>query len=133
MILVADANVLFSLIKKDSVTSKLAEKHNIKLISPEFVIKELCNHKEEILSKTGVSIKQAVESLEKKVDFIDLKEYQDFIKKASKIIEDPKDIDFMALALKFNLSIWSNDKHFKKQSEVKVFSTKEIILLFNGV
>ena len=49
------------------------------------------------------------------------KEYTEFV----------KDIDFFALAVKIGCPIWSNDKLFKKQSEVLVFTTIEIIELFD--
>ncbi len=40
------------------------------------------------------------------------------------------DIDdslFLALAMSLNCPIWSNDKHFKRQSFVKAFTTQELI------
>jgi len=43
---------------------------------------------------------------------------------------DPKDTIFLATALSVEGSaIWSNDKHLKRQSLVKCYSTKEIIEL----
>jgi predicted nucleic acid-binding protein len=38
-----------------------------------------------------------------------------------------KDVEYFALALKLDCPIWSNEKAFKKQSRVKVISTKELI------
>ena len=39
----------------------------------------------------------------------------------------PNDIDFLALALKLKLPVWSNDSHLKKQSKVIVYSTSELL------
>ena len=46
------------------------------------------------------------------------------------LISDSKDIDFLALALSINASIWSNDPHFKQQSLIKVFTTEDLLKLF---
>jgi len=51
--------------------------------------------------------------------------------KAKEIIGniDKKDTPFIAVALSFkNNGIWFNDKHLKGQSEVKIFSTRELII-----
>jgi len=40
---------------------------------------------------------------------------------------DPKDAQYLALAMKYGIPIWSNDKRLKRQSIVKVFSTEELI------
>ncbi len=39
---------------------------------------------------------------------------------------DEKDSPFIALAITLNCAIWSNDKDFKKQKKVKVYSTSEL-------
>jgi len=54
--------------------------------------------------------------------------------KAEEISPDKKDILYIALALKLNCAIWSNDKQLKeKQKEVHVFSTEELMNLFSQV
>jgi len=40
---------------------------------------------------------------------------------------DSDDVLFIATALAFNCPIWSEDKHFKQQDKVKVFTTKELL------
>jgi len=40
---------------------------------------------------------------------------------------------YFALALRFDFSIWSNEKAFKKQSKVKVFSTSDLISFLSGI
>ncbi|HID40035.1 MAG TPA: hypothetical protein EYP36_11045, partial [Calditrichaeota bacterium] len=37
------------------------------------------------------------------------------------------DVQFIAAALATKSTIWSDDKHFKKQDEVKILTTKELI------
>ena len=65
--------------------------------------------------------------VESNIDFKKLSEYKYLLKKSSEVISDSDDIDFLALALSLNSQIWSNDKHFKQQSLVKVFTTAELI------
>jgi predicted nucleic acid-binding protein len=61
------------------------------------------------------------------VDFIIIPEYYDYLKKVN--IEDDimHDIEFLALALRFKCSLWSNDKRLKKQTQVVVLTTNELI------
>jgi len=55
--------------------------------------------------------------------------FVDFREEANKIMNkiDKDDVIFIACALAFDCSIWSDDKHFKKQKEIKVFTTKDIL------
>lgn len=128
MKLVVDANVLFALAKSSSVANSLISKYPLKLISPDFAILELAKHKQELLNKSDIkSFEKIIELLKKKVIFIDKSEYSESVKKLSEHISDSKDIAYLALAVLFKTSIWSNDKHFKEQSLVDVFTTKELI------
>ena len=45
----------------------------------------------------------------------------------------PKDVEYFALALRFDFPIWSNEKGFKKQTKVKVFSTSELISFLSEI
>jgi predicted nucleic acid-binding protein len=40
---------------------------------------------------------------------------------------DEKDTHYVALALKLNCPIWSNDTDLKKQNKVKIYNTKELL------
>jgi len=51
----------------------------------------------------------------------------DKIPEAKLLAPHLKDVEYFALALRFDFPIWSNEKAFKKQSKVKVFSTKDLI------
>lgn len=48
------------------------------------------------------------------------------------MIPDKDDVDFVALALKLNLPLWSNDSRLKEQSLVKVLSTRELVEILAG-
>lgn len=53
--------------------------------------------------------------------------FQEFKEEAKRTSPDLKDALFFALALKLNAAIWSNEPRLKRQSKVKVFSTREIM------
>jgi predicted nucleic acid-binding protein len=50
---------------------------------------------------------------------------------AREIAPHEEDIPCFALALALNSPVWSNEKEFKSQSKIKVFSTSDMVnLLF---
>jgi predicted nucleic acid-binding protein len=67
--------------------------------------------------------------LEKRIIFRKEEEYQKEMQEIIKSIPDKKDVEYLALALKEKVPLWSNDKELKKQSYVMVLSTREILEL----
>ncbi|MAG15870.1 hypothetical protein CMO88_02310 [Candidatus Woesearchaeota archaeon] len=140
MKLVVDSNVLFTFFWKDSVFLNTV-KHLSALFAPEMVLGEIKKYNQDLLTKTRLSQKEfdkKLEELVQRVEFIPLEEYQSQFREAKVLSKDfserdkdefLKDIDLFALALKLKCAIWSNDKLFKKQSTVPVFSTEEMINL----
>lgn len=130
MELVCDTNVVFSLFKKDSFTRQLIEKYNIKLFSPDWLIKELDKYSEEICSKSNIPLKSFKEAKESVLKVIFLKEpSKNFLSKAFTLISHESDVPFLALALELNIPIWSNDPNFQESSVInsaKVFKTSEL-------
>ncbi|ODS37601.1 hypothetical protein BEH94_10275 [Candidatus Altiarchaeales archaeon WOR_SM1_SCG] len=58
---------------------------------------------------------------------VPFEEIEPFIEKAKAISPDVKDVPYIALALKLNIAVWSNDGPIKKkQNIVKVYPTHEI-------
>lgn len=131
MIIVADANELFSLLIRGSKDAKeILVSKQIELIAPEFLLVEFSNNKEEILSKTHRNEEEFLELLsiiESRVKFISSEEFEEFIPKACELIlEHIKDAEYFALSLKYNCPLWSEEKLLKRQSKVKVFNTEEL-------
>ena len=133
MRLVVDTNRLYTFFWKGSLIRKLLSAGH-EVFSPEFAIIELDKHKSEILEKSELSSKEFEElelRLKNIVKFVPFLEYAKQIPKAVSLIPTHlKDIDFVALALKLNASIVSDDKELKKQSEIKVFNKSEFSELF---
>ena len=135
-ILIVDASILFSFFRKNSTRRKVVEKlseFGCKLISPEFVFKELSDKRERI-KKFGevneLAFAFLFSLLDRRVESFPEDAYKNFLPEANKISphgEDTKDDPYFALALSLNCAIWSDEKAFKKQSKVKIFTTSELI------
>ena len=130
MKLVVDTNILYTFFWKNSLTHKILLRQDLELFSPEFALQEINSHKQDILKKTNLSeekFKELKLDLSIAVEFLPIEKYKDLFDSAKKISPDPNDIDFFALALKLSLPIWSNDSILKKQNEVNVFSTMDLL------
>ena len=131
MDLVVDANILFAALIKEDITSELIFKLRLHLFAPEFILEEFEKYKEELKNKTGRTeeeFNRLIEVFERNVILFPKEEIKPFIERAKSISPDIKDVPYMALALKLNIDIWSNDKDLKdKQKIVKVYPTHELI------
>ncbi len=128
-----DANVFVSALLKDSETRKilLLWKKPL-LLAPEFIKQELLKYVPEFAERLNVKedkLKELASELfeSAKIEIIPQKEYLEQIKMAHLVSPDPNDAHYFAIALKFCCPIWSQDKDLKKQTAIKVYSTKELI------
>ena len=129
MILVIDANILFSALIKDSFTATLLFNENLKLYTPQFIIDEFLKHEKDLLkkmSRTHENFIQIMHMLKDIIIAVPEDEYSGFMKEAEEISPDDKDVMYFALALKLNCPIWSSDVKLKEQAKVKIYSTEEI-------
>ena len=138
MELVVDANVLFSFFKPESFTRKLLELlyvKGIKLYIPDFELDELLSLKTRICEYGKINEDEFMTSfilLSEIFEVISKLQYEAFISKADKLLlGHTKDIPYFAIALSLKCSIWSNEKRFKEQSEVDIYSTDDIKRLFD--
>ncbi len=134
MQLVADTNILFTFFWENSFTKGILLDQDYRFFSPEHALNEINNHINEIKVKTNISdekFKELRKDLAICVEFIPIEEYKDFLEESFNLLPaHADDIDFIALALKLNLPIWSNDPHLKEQKRIKVYTTKELVDLF---
>jgi len=135
MFIVVDANELFSLLIKGTKKSEaIIFSEKVKLIAPEFLIIEFSKNEQEILSKTHrpkEDFLKLISIFERRIELIPKEEFEEFIPKAREFFpEHPKDTQYLALSLKFNCPLWTEEKLLKKQSSVKVLNTFE---LFNSL
>jgi len=132
MNIIIDNNILFSLMKPGSGSSKIFSSLNCEFVAPSFVIQEFNKYEEECLKKSGLSIREfklRKKEIFSKINFFEFSEYDRFLKEALKICSDQDDAPYMALALKLKTPIWSNDSALKQQDKVMVLSTKDLIEL----
>lgn len=129
MDLVIDANVLFSVLIKESFSYNLLFSGKFHLFTPEYVFTELEKHKEELVNKTERTTEEffrLVETLKRRIVIVPLEELFPYVGEAEKLTPDPGDMAYFALALKLNCAIWSNDKKLKEQNKIKVYNTHEL-------
>ncbi len=135
MILVVDANALFSFFKSSSDVRTIvldpSLKFNLELIAPKLLLLELDKHKGDVCRKAKISEKEYEfprNVLEVFIKTFSDESWREFREEASKlIIGHPKDAPYFALALKLKCPIWSNERRFKKQFKVKVYNTSELL------
>ena len=144
MLLILDANIVFSALIKGEFTLRLIyllRRSGYKLVTPKAVLDEIEENKGKILRYSKFS--------EPDVDFIldglinkvirlfKLERLGEFIPKAKEICSDKDDVPYVALSLALDkISIWSDDKELKDDCSkvgIRVFSTEEIkSLLFTN-
>ena len=132
MLLVLDANILFSILIRMSRTLELLLNSKLEIVSPDFILDEFIKHKDEISNKSGLDYSQLLTSivlLGEKISFVAVEEYKTFLPRAVEISPDKDDVDYFVLALKLNCAIWSNDKNLKDQDKIKIYSTQELVEL----
>lgn len=133
MILVVDANVLFSAVIKDGLTRAILLFSGYEFYAPEFSVEEFRKHLPELRKKTGLPEAELVELFDRLLQTAEIKlvPFEDFKSKhvlAKQISPDEDDVAYLALALHLNCPLWSNDSLLKEQGAVKVFTTKELLL-----
>jgi len=131
--LVVDAAILFSFFKKDATRRKVSEEllnNECKLISPYFALEELRNEKNRIMKFANITagdFEFTLSTLENEIELVTSGEYKEFLVEAAKISPHEKDAQYFALALSLDCPLWSDEKAFKQQTKVKIFSTEELL------
>ena len=138
MEVVIDANIFIAALLKKGATRKLLLNDELVLYTPEYVIEELFDHLQEFETKSHLSriaLEELVKVLiiESKMIVVPKDELQQYMKKADEISLDPDDVMYFATALKQNIGIWSNDKEMKKQKVINVYSTNDLVKLYEFV
>lgn len=130
--LVVDTNRIIAALVKDGISRKIITHFDGELITLGFSMEELGAHKEEILKKAKISetgLEMILDKLFSKMTVLEDKLIDGYMDEAQEIMEDINlaDAPFIAAALATKAPVWSDDKHFKKQDEVKILTTKELI------
>ena len=133
MDLVVDASVFFSALIKRGFAFDLLEALSDKgynLYSPQYLLEEISSKRERLLkfSKlTNSELNFVTEFLLDKIKIVPKSEYVHFFSEAKNLAPHTEDITYFALASRLRCPILSDEKAFKKQSKVKVYSTSELL------
>jgi predicted nucleic acid-binding protein len=106
---------------------------DIEFIAPEYTYTEIVKHADLIEKKAKLASKDltyVLEMLFSRITIYPKEEYADCYQKAKDIMKDidPDDAPFLALAMKTKVDgIWSEDKGFKQQNHVKIYTTKDLL------
>ena len=104
-------------------------------IAPELLLKEVRKREDSLIKEIGISKKEWDEILNfilEEIDFIPADEFIDFLPEAEKICKDPKDKEYVALALAFKCPIFSGDPDLREIKEIKVYSPRELLEILIG-
>jgi len=126
VILVVDANIIFSCLIKSGFTLeilKLTKNKGYKLVTPEYVLEEIERRKDKILEYSGLSEEKVnflLSIIFSEIEVVPVNEYREFLEEA-KLNAPVEDFPYLALALKYkkdgkNVRIWSNDLEFREKS-----------------
>ncbi|MHA1144307.1 MAG: PIN domain-containing protein [Candidatus Helarchaeota archaeon] len=133
MKLVIDSNCLFAAFIKDSVSRLILLSNKFEFYAPFEILEEFKKYEEYLIKKSNLSpnlFDNLYFILLEQIYFVSLKEYEEEFERAMKIMQDfdIKDAPFLAIGLALDLDgIWSDDKHFMKQNEVKTYSTNDLL------
>lgn len=129
MILVIDANPFFAGFLRNSVSRKIILSEKIVLYSPDWLNDEFKRNEYELMEKFPDSSRffGTKKLLLQFINIVPYKEYSTYMEKALKLTKHTKDAPYFALALSLKCAIWSDEKAFKRQTKVEVFSTSELI------
>jgi len=130
--LAVDTNIIIAALIKNGIIRKILTDFKINFLFPDYGIGEIYKYKEEIKTKANMNEKEFNILLLRILKYIKLVPLDIIAKHKEESDNIMKNIDkddsvFIATALAFNCSIWSEDNHFKKQNKIKVITTKDLL------
>ena len=124
-----DANEIISSLL-GGVSREIFFDSSFKFITTEFTIYEIKKYLPHISEKSDVNVRDIIEALDLlPIEIYKENFYLDKILEADNLIGkiDKKDIRILALSLKTNKTLWSEDKHFEKVSDIILLKTKDFL------
>lgn len=129
IIIVVDANVILSALLGGKPSVILFDS-KFQFVTTKFTLKEVKKYFPRLIKKLGISEKDLFSLLGKlPLKFYPSQFYKNKLKEAQKLIGhiDKKDTEILALALKLETFIWTQDKHFEKSGYKKLLKTYDFI------
>lgn len=132
MKIVVDSNIVFSAVMRDSKARQILLNFNAEFYFPSYLVKEYSFHKSIIAKKSNVpeeNLEKLFQQVIQRGIVVPWKDYQASWDEAQQIMKkiDRRDVSFVACALLYPGSvIWSDDKGFQKQSQVRIITTYKL-------
>lgn len=126
---VIDANVILSALLGGKPSSILFD-GRFQFVTTVFTIKEVKKYFPRLEKKLGISQEKLTLLLEElPIHVYNRSFYKNKLKEARKLIAhiDKKDVEILALAIKLEAFIWSQDKHFERSGYNKLLKTYDFI------
>jgi predicted nucleic acid-binding protein len=134
MLVIIDCNKLFSaLLSKGTIFEVFLlnkELNKIKFIAPEFLFFEIGRNLGEIVKRSKLSndeLSKIFKVMKEQIELIPFEEFNKFTDEARKLAPHKKDIQYFALSLFSKGGIWSDEKSFRKQSQIEIISTGRLL------
>ena len=132
--LVVDANVIVSAFLKDSLTRRILIDEQINLITPDhgFIETRRVLHRPKMLKRIGLEsavFEELWSSLTRHIQTSPESEYQKNLQEAIQLAVHPEDAPYIALAIKFQCPIWTNDPDFQihaVKKSLQIYKTHEL-------
>lgn len=129
MRLVVDANILFAAIIKDGMTRRLLFDSTLSLYMPEFAVLEIQKHEGLLRRKAHLerlAFEHLLENILRQVTSVPELKYT-----GERLdIDSPDDMDaaYLTLAHHMDCPLWSNDTLLKRQADIRVLTTAEVMV-----
>ena len=133
MKLVIDTNIILSALIRDSITRKIIMESDLRFYFPKISLSEIDKYRNLVIEKSGLSeggYQRLFNTIKKYLNVVEPHKFEPYLKEANQLMGhiDNKDVVFLALALSVpNSKVWSDDKHFKQQDQINVYTTNEMI------
>ena len=126
-----DATALFAAVIGKGKANDLFFEGRLKLVALPYLISEFEKNIGTIAKICGISeseVKEEFVMLKQRLEIFPIYIFPVGIQsKAEKLAPHANDVPYFALALYLNCGIWSRERDFKKQPEVGVFNTKDLL------
>jgi len=129
ILVVVDANIIMSALLGGKPSIILFD-GRFKFVTCEFVLTEIQKYLPRLQEKTGLPEEEILNLLDSlPLQIYRRAFYEDKLKQANNLMAeiDKKDIDVLALALKLESYLWSQDKHFEKSEYPKILKTHNLL------
>ena len=133
MKIIIDTNRIIASMIKGGISRAIILNQNFQFYSPEHTFTEIYKYEKEIIRKAKITHEEfeiILSLIFERIGITPQEEYKTYISQAKTLISDIGDVPFIAacLALKAD-GIWSDDKDFKKQNKIKIYTTTDMMKL----